>query len=382
LIRPASSRLTWHILGLIYINRTVKESYSIILGSGSYVPARRIPNTDFLGHTFYDQQGMQLEKMNEVIIAQFEQITGIRERRYVTDDLVASDIGFFAAKEALASANVDGETLDYIIVAHNFGDIRADNPRSELVPALASRVKHHLGIRNPGTIVYDLPFGCAGWLQGVIQADFYIRSGSAKRVMVIGTETLSRICDPHDRDSMLYSDGAGAVILGALESAIPVGILAHCTRSYCDELAYVLKMDKSYNPDYGSDRLFLKMQGRKLYEQALKLVPAVIRDCIDAAGLSIADIDKVLIHQANNKMDEAILKNLYVLYNEKIIPDYVMPMTISWLGNSSVATLPTLYDLFSKGQLDDHEITNGRRLVFASVGAGVNINAVIYKIPG
>jgi 3-oxoacyl-[acyl-carrier-protein] synthase-3 len=199
--------------------------------------------------------------------------------------------------------------------------------------------------------------------------------------MVIGTETLSRICDPHDRDSMIYSDGAGAVILSAVESEVPIGILAHCTRSYSDELAFVLKMDKSYNPDYGSDRLFLKMQGRKLYEQALKLVPAVIRDCIDAAGLSIADIDKVLIHQANNKMDEAILKNLYALYEQKIIPDYVMPMTISWLGNSSVATLPTLYDLFAKGQLVDQQITNGRTLVFASVGAGVNINSVIYKIP-
>jgi 3-oxoacyl-[acyl-carrier-protein] synthase-3 len=249
-------------------------------------------------------------------------------------------------------------------------------------PALASRVKHRLGIANPNTIGYDLPFGCAGWLQGVIQADFYIRSGSAKKVLVIGAETLSRICDPHDRDSMIYSDGAGAVILGAAESEVPVGILARCTRSYCDELAYVLKMDKSCNPDYGSDRLFLKMQGRKLYEQALKLVPSLIKDCIDRAGLSITDIDKVLIHQANNKMDEAILRTLYALFDETVIPGYVMPMTISWLGNSSVATLPTLYDLFSKGQLVDHPVTNGRTLVFAAVGAGVNINSVIYKIPG
>jgi 3-oxoacyl-[acyl-carrier-protein] synthase-3 len=359
----------------------VKQSYSILLGSGSYVPTRRIPNADFLGHSFYDQQGLRLEKMNQVIIGQFEQITGIRERRYVTDDLVASDIAFFAAREALASAQIDGETLDCIIVAHNFGDIRADNPRSEFVPALASRVKHALGIANPNTIVYDLPFGCAGWLQGVIQADFYIRSGSAKRVMVIGAETLSRICDPHDRDSMIYSDGAGAVILGAIESVEPIGILAHCIRSYTGELAYVLKMDRSSNPDYGSDRLFLKMQGRKLYEQALKLVPVVMKDCIDKAGLTIADIDKVLIHQANNKMDEAILKNLYGLYGQTVIPANVMPMTIAWLGNSSVATLPTLYDLFAKGQLDDHEITHGRTLVFTSVGAGVNINAVVYKIP-
>ena len=78
---------------------------------------------------------------------------------------MASDIAFLAAKEALASASVDGESLDYIIVAHNFGDIRADNPRSEFVPALASRVKYHLGLANPNTVVYDLPFGCAGWLQ-------------------------------------------------------------------------------------------------------------------------------------------------------------------------------------------------------------------------
>jgi 3-oxoacyl-[acyl-carrier-protein] synthase-3 len=359
----------------------VDQRYSLILGSGSYVPSHRILNENFLQHTFYDQQGTRLEKMNEVIIQQFEQITGIRERRYVTDDLVTSDIAFFAAREALASALVDGETLDYIIVAHNFGDISAANPRSEFVPALASRVKHRLGIANPNTIVYDLPFGCAGWLQGVIQADFYIRSGSANKVMVIGAETLSRICDPHDRDSMIYADGAGAVILGATESAVPVGILAHCTQSYSYDLAYVLKMDRSSNPGYASDRLFLKMQGRKLYEHALKIVPGVIKACIDKTGLSISDLDKVLIHQANNKMDEAILKNLYALYNQQEIPPNVMPMTISWLGNSSVATLPTLYDLFAKGQLAYHAIQSGNTLVFAAVGAGVNINAVIYKVP-
>ncbi|MDB5287663.1 MAG: 3-oxoacyl-acyl-carrier-protein synthase-3 [Mucilaginibacter sp.] len=360
----------------------MNRRYSILLGSGSYLPTRRIRNEDFGQHIFYDQQGHRLEKANQVIIQQFEQITGIQERRYVTDDLVTSDIAFFAAKEALASALIDGEKLDYIIVAHNFGDISAANPRSEFVPALASRVKHHLGISNPNTIAYDLPFGCAGWLQGMIQADFYIRSGSANKVMVIGAETLSRICDPHDRDSMIYADGAGAVILGATESELPVGILAHCTRSYSHELAYVLKMDKSYNLEHGSDQLFLKMQGRKLYEHALKIVPTAIKDCITMAGLVIGDIDKLLIHQANNKMDEAILKNLYALYDRKDIRENVMPMTISWLGNSSVATLPTLYDLLAKGQLEGHTIGQGNTLVFASVGAGVNVNAVVYKIPG
>lgn len=357
------------------------KRYSVIVSSGSYIPTSRIDNEYFLNHVFYDQNGERLTKMNEVIIQQFEQITGIRERRYVTDDLDTSDIAFFAAKDALTSAHIDRESLDYIIVAHNFGDISAANPRSEFVPALASRVKQRLGITNPQTIPYDLPFGCAGWLQGVIQADFYIRSGSARRVMVIGAETLSRICDPHDRDSMIYSDGAGAVILESTETEEPVGILAHVTQSFTAELADVLRMDKSSNPNYTDDRLFLKMQGRKLYEYALKIVPAVIKDAITKAGLSVRDIDKLLIHQANNKMDEAILKHLYELYEIKQVPQNVMPMTISWLGNSSVATLPTLYDLLVKKQIVDHQITPGSYIVFAAVGAGVNVNSLIYKVP-
>lgn len=355
--------------------------YSIIVGSGSYIPTRRIKNEDFKNNIFYAQDGTLLQKTNEDILRQFEQITGIQERRYVTDDLVASDIAFFAAREAIESSGIDRETLDYIIVAHNFGDTQAGSGRSEMVPTLASRVKHKLGINNPGTVTYDLPFGCAGWLQGVIQSDFYIRSGSAKKILVIGAETLSRVCDPHDRDSMIYADGAGAVILAATESETPVGILSHCVQSYTNELAYVLQMGKSYNPAYPDDRLFLKMQGRKLYEHALKIVPNVIRESITKAGYTINDIDKVLIHQANNKMDEAILRHLYDLYDIKQIPGNVMPMTIAWLGNSSVATLPTLYDLIMKGKIENHQLKKGSQIVFAAVGAGVNINAITYKIP-
>ena len=358
-----------------------QERYSIIIGSGSYIPTRKVTNEDFINNTFYAQDGSRLQKTNEEIISQFEHITGIKERRYVTDDLVTSDIAFFAARDAVEASQIDPETLDYIIVAHNFGDIRADNPRSEFVPSLASRVKHGLGINNPQTIAYDLPFGCAGWLQGVIQGNYYIKSGCASKILVIGAETLSRISDPHDRDSMIYADGAGAVVIAATESKQPVGILANCVQSYANELAYVLQMGKSSNPCYNSDRLFLKMQGRKLYEHALKIVPAAIKECITKAGLTITDINKLLIHQANNKMDEAILKQLFSLYNIKQVPNNVMPMTISWLGNSSVATLPTLYDLFSKDRIEHYTLEKGSTIVFAAVGAGVNINAIVYKIP-
>lgn len=356
-------------------------TYAVIVGSGSYIPTRKIRNDDFLEHTFYDPEGIRLKKMNAEIIQQFGRITGIQERRYVTDDLVASDIGSFAGQDALESSGIDGETLDYIIVAHNFGDIKADNRRSEFVPALASRIKHRLNITNPSTIAYDLPFGCAGWVQGLIHADTYIRAGNAKRVLVIGTETLSRICDPHDRDSMIYADGAGAVVLEARQSDTPVGVLSYATKSYAAELAYVLRMGQSSNPEYGPDHLFLKMNGRKLYEYALKAVPQTVKECLDKAGLSVTDISKVLLHQANEKMDDAILKNLFELYDLNSSPKDIMPMTISWLGNSSVATLPTLYDLMYKGKLINQALEKGSVIVFASMGAGVNMNAVAYKIP-
>lgn len=381
---PASGKiqiLSTKGANLLYTMHMDQSTYSVIAASGSYIPTRIIRNEDFIEHVFHDRDGTKLEKSTTEIIRQFGQITGIRERRYVTDDLVASDIASFAAQNALQSAGMDGNTLDYIIVAHNFGDIKADTRRSDLVPALASRVKHRLDITNPLTIAYDLPFGCAGWLQGVIQADMYIRSGLAKRVLVVGAETLSRISDPHDRDSMIYADGAGAVVMEARESDTPVGVLSHAMRTFATELAYVLRMDRSYNPNYAPDHLFLKMNGRKLYEYALKAVPETMKESLDRAGLSIEEVDKVLIHQANEKMDEAILRNLFSLYGRNTSPEGVMPMTISWLGNSSVATLPTLYDLMVRNQLDGQTLRAGRTIIFAAMGAGVNMNAITYRVP-
>lgn len=357
-----------------------KTRHAVITGSGSYIPTEIIPNDYFLHHYFYGNDGVLIRKANADIIRQLQDITGIAERRYVTDDLVASDIGFFAAQEAISSSGTNPETFDYIIVAHNFGDIRPDTFRSEFVPALASRIKHKLGIKNPDTIAYDLPFGCAGWLQGVIQADSYIKSG-ANKVLVIGTETLSRICDPHDRDSMIYADGAGATIIEAATSIEPVGIIAHAAHTYADELAYVLRMDRSSNPDFAGDRLFLKMNGRKLYEHALNYVPAVMKECLDKVGLCFNDVHQLLIHQANEKMDEAILKQVYKLYNTPPAESSIMPMTIAKLGNTSVATIPTLYDLIAKGRMENYTFNAGETLLFASVGAGVNMNAVAYKIP-
>jgi 3-oxoacyl-[acyl-carrier-protein] synthase-3 len=359
-----------------------KDIYTVIVGAGSYIPSRAVSNTDFLQSEVFEAYDKRYDlSKNGTIVEKFESITHIVERRHVDDDLVTSDMAFYSAQKALANSGIDKESLDYIILAHNFGDLLADNRRSDFVPSLAARVKQKLEIHNPKCIAYDLPFGCAGWLQGVIQADYYMRAGDAKRALVIGAETLSRVSDPHDRDSMLYSDGAGCAVLEARSSSEPVGLLAHAARSDTLEHASLMWMGRSYKPDFESDALFLKMRGRKLYEYAVTRVPELVRESLNKAGLRLRDVDKILMHQANAKMNEAILKRLFGLGEDGEVPAGVMPMTISFLGNSSVATLPTLLDLILEGKLEGQSIKSRDLVVLAAVGAGMNINSVVYRWP-
>ena len=358
-----------------------RSIYSVIAGTGNYIPSKRIKNEAFLTHEFYDVTGNKFNRPNEEIIEKFFSITDIAERRHVTEEQVTSDIAFLAAEDALESTEIDRESLDYIIVAHNFGDVQSGDTRPDIVPSLAARVKHKLKIQNPNTVAYDIIFGCPGWLQGMIQGDYYIRSGDAKRVMVIGSDVLSRISDPYDRDSMLYADGAGAAILEAHESESPVGVLAHSTRSDTLDHWHMLYMGASFNPnEQESEDLFLKMNGRKLYQYALERVSQAIKDCLAKCNVDLSQIKKVLIHQANGKMDDAIVKRLFKLYKIADVPNDIMPMSISWLGNSSVATIPTLLDLILKGKMEHHRIKEGDKLVLASVGAGMNINAMVYQV--
>lgn len=362
----------------------MKDTFrSVFAATGSYIPEKRVLNEDFRDHRFFDRQGNAIED-NSAIIRKFKEITGIEERRHAGPQQRASDLGFLSAKDALDSSGIDKESLDYIIVAHNFGDVSYGSNRSDLVPSLATRVKYLLDIHNPDCVAYDLPFGCPGWVEGLVQADYFIRSGDVKRCLVIGTETLSRVVDPHDRDMMLFSDGSGAVILEAADQGAPGnkgrGILAHKTQTHAGEYAMLLKMAGSYAPErHSNGDIFLKMNGRKLYEFALTQVPLVIKAALDKAGIDITEIKKVLIHQANDKMDAAILDRLFKLYNCENCDTSLMPMTISWLGNTSVATIPTLLDLIMKGKFKNQQLSPGDKVVISSVGAGMNINALVYQ---
>lgn len=352
---------------------------TIIIGSGSYLPNRVIGRDFFLGSEFYSEDGIKIEKPAEETIAKFVEITEIENRRFIEDDLSNSQIGYEAAKMAIEDAKIDQEELDYIIYASNFGEVTV-NGYADFMPTMAARVKNKLGIRNRKCVTYDMLFGCPGWVEAMILADTLIKAGSAKTILVIGGETLSRVTDPYDRNRMIFADGAGAVVVKATEQE-NVGIIAHNT--ICDngpELDY-LANGPSINKDSDQTRLFVRMQGRKIYEYALKNVPAAIKETIDDAGLSIQDINKVLIHQANAKMDYAMIERLHKLYHIKEYDHAISPMTIQMFGNSSVATIPTMFDLILKGKMEGHSFKAKDNVVMTSVGAGMNINAIVYRFP-
>ena len=348
-----------------------------ITGVGSYIPTKVTPNQAFESNEFYNEDGTRFDADNKIIIKKFKSITGIDERCYVEDHFNNSDIGAFASKKALEDANLDPEELDYIILAQNYGDVKHGSNQSDMVPSIATRVKQKLGIKNPKSVAYDVMFGCPGWIEGVIQAYAFMKAEMAEKCLVVGSETLSRVVDTNDRDSMIFSDGAGAVVLEKTDGE--GGILAHESATFAYEEADYIYFGESFNKKRTDGTRYIKMLGRKIYEFALNNVPNAMKSCLDKASVDIKDVKKILIHQANEKMDEAIVKRFYKLFGLEM-PEHIMPMSIDYLGNSSVATVPTLYDLILKGELENHQINEGDVIIFASVGAGMNINAIVYKV--
>ncbi len=350
-----------------------------IIGTGSVIPEIVKKNIDFTVHNFYDENQNRIETAPTEVAIKFEKITGISERRYAREHIESSDLGFEAAQLALLESGIDPNQLSHIIVAHNFGNVRKHTIQTDILPSLASRISHKLGITNTACIPYDLLFGCPGWVQGLIHADAFFKAGQGKYALVVGTETLSRVLDPYDRDSMIFSDGAGACVLEYKESVNGSGLAGSSAMAHTGEEAFYLDMAKSNFPESDPRVRYIKMKGRKVYEYALSNVPIAMKNCLETCDIEISELKKVLIHQANEKMDEAIIKAFYKLFGINQIPDKIMPMSIHKLGNSSVATVPTLLDLIRKGKIEGQEINPGDSILMASVGAGMNINAIGYR---
>lgn len=351
---------------------------SKITGTGSYIPPSIEANKAFKGHEFLNIDGSDFDQDNETIIEKFKAITGIFERRYIEKELNTSNIAFFAAEKAVEDSGIDPEKLDYIIVAQNFGDVAHGTAQSDMVPSIATRVKHLLKIKNPRCVAYDVIFGCPGWIEGSIQAHAFMKAGMAEKCLVIGAETLSRVVDKHDRDSMIYSDGAGATIWESVEEE--GGILSHETATHSLQESKFIYFGKSFKKHLPEDTRYIKMHGRKIYNFALTHVPTAMKSSLEKSGVPIDEVKKIFIHQANHKMDEAIVDRFYELFDREP-PKDIMPMSIGTLGNSSVATIPTLFDLFLKGSFFKNQtLQQGDVIIFASVGAGMNINAIVYRM--
>jgi len=176
---------------------------------------------------------------------------------------------------------------------------------------------------------------------------------------------------------MIYADGARACMLEkGMEAG--KGIISYASQTFTFEESNYIFFGASNKNGTDDDTHYLKMHGRKIYEFALNNVPSAMKLALDKSGIPIDKVKKILIHQANEKMDEAIIKRFYRLF-KKGIPQGIMPMSINKLGNSSVATVPTLLDLILDGNLEQHHIDEGDAIILASVGAGMNINALVYQ---
>jgi len=176
---------------------------------------------------------------------------------------------------------------------------------------------------------------------------------------------------------MIFADGAGACIIEQKEEDHKRGVLSFAARSFTKEECYFLFSGCSYNPLEESKKKYIKMYGRKIYEMGLKQVPLAMQACFEKSGKDISELKKIFIHQANEKMDNGMVNRFYRQYKRKA-PEGVMPMSIHKLGNSSVATVPTVYDLVRKGNLNGHRVSAGDLVMFASIGAGMHINAITY----
>lgn len=352
---------------------------SKITGTGSAMPSRVITNDYFLDHTFYTKEGKKNEKSTAAIIQKLEEISGIKERRFIPEEEPSVEILFQACSNAIQDAGIDKNEIDGLIVAHNAGNMLPNQVGVfHTVPNLAAVVKNKLGVTNHQCHAYDILFGCPGWLQGVIQANRLIESGEATHVLVAGLEIASRLLDPNDVDSLLMADGCGATIVSKSESK-DKGVLAHAMFSHTEEDLNNITLGASLNRET-TGHCFFKMNGQRVYKYATTWLPQVIRQALDKVEITPSEVDYFFFHQANAKMLRVIASNLMDLYG---ITDqqYVnkIPSSISFLGNTSVATIPMLFDLVNKQQMEGFTLKEGQTYVFASVGAGMHCNAVVYK---
>ena len=323
--------------------------YARITGTGSYLPPRRLTNNDLAAELA--QRG--IETSDEWIVER----TGIHARHFAAPDVGSSDLALEASRNALEAAGITAQDLDLIIVATSTPDM--------VFPSTAAILQHKLGITN-GCPAFDVQAVCSGFVYALTVADAMIRSGSARRVLVVGAEVFSRILNFNDRTTcVLFGDGAGAVVVEASEEP---GILAsdlHADGSHVGILCGPGHV--SGGEVLGSP--MLTMDGQAVFKLAVGVLEKAARATLDKAGMTDADIDWLIPHQANIRIMQSTARKLK-LPMEKVV------VTVGEHGNTSAASIPLALD----HAVRNGQVQKGQNVLLEGVGGGFTWGAVLLKM--
>ena len=319
----------------------------IITGSGSYLPSKILTNQELAG---------MVETSDEWIV----QRTGIKERRIAAEGELTSDLATIAAERALADAGYTSADIDLIILATATPD--------HTFPATAVTVQNRLGMHHGAA--FDLQAVCSGFVFALVTADCYIRSGQARRILVIGAETFSRILDWSDRTTcVLFGDGAGAVVVEASEQPGKIsdrGILTSHLRS---DGRYKDKLYVDGGPSATRTVGHLRMEGREVFKHAVSMIADVIEAAFAATGTGPEDIDWFVPHQANKRIIDASAKKLGIPQDKVVI-------TVERHGNTSAASIPLALDEARR----DGVIRDGQLVLLEAMGGGFTWGSVLVRM--
>ncbi|MDO9293898.1 MAG: beta-ketoacyl-ACP synthase III [Hydrogenophaga sp.] len=322
--------------------------YARISGTGSYLPPLRLTNADMVERL----AAGGVETSDEWIVER----TGIRARHFVADGVFASDMAAEACRKAMDAAGVDGNEIDLIIVATSTPDM--------VFPSTAAILQHKLGIS--GCPVFDVQAVCSGFIYGLTVADAMIRTGTAKKALVVGAEVFSRLLDFSDRTTcVLFGDGAGAVVLEA--SDVP-GILA--TDIHADgKHAGILCVPGHVSGGKVLGDPLLKMDGQAVFKLAVGVLEDTARAVLTKAGRSEADIDWLIPHQANIRIMQSTARKLKLPMDKVVV-------TVDEQGNTSAASIPLALDHAVRAG----QVKKGDTLLLEGVGGGFTWGAVLLDL--
>ena len=323
--------------------------YARITGTGSYLPPRRLTNNDLAAELA--QRG--LETSDEWIVER----TGIRARHFAAPDVASSDLALEASRKAIEAAGLAAQDIDLIIVATSTPDM--------VFPSTAAILQNKLGITN-GCPAFDVQAVCSGFVYALTVADSMIQSGAAKRVLVVGSEVFSRILDFNDRTTcVLFGDGAGAVVLEASDEP---GILAAELHADGSHVGILCVPGHVSGGNVLGDPV-LKMDGQAVFKLAVSVLDKAARSALDKAGLTDADIDWLIPHQANIRIMQSTARKLKLSMDKVVV-------TVDQHGNTSAASIPLALD----HGVRNGQVKKGQTVLLEGVGGGFTWGAVLVKM--